>query len=155
MTIEPLSKHRARIPSLAKWHHGQWTIYNPGETLADRVARLEAQAGNYDLPLTWVALEDDLLLGSASLVLSDMETKPELKPWLASLFVAPEHRCRGVGGKLVERIEQEARERGFKKLFLFTPDQDKFYRRLGWRILEKVEYHNDLVTLMVIDFEET
>ncbi len=119
--------------------------------MAGRVARLEAKAANEALPLTWVALEGEELLGSASLVSSDMETRPELKPWLASVFVSPAHRRRGIGGILVQHICQEAAFRGFSQLYLYTPDQERFYQRLGWRIFEKLEFHETEVTLMVID----
>lgn len=151
MRIDPLSKNREWIPRLARWHHEQWAAFNPGEILADRVARLEAQADGNDLPLTWVALEKDVLLGSASLVRSDMETRPELSPWLASVFVAPEHRNRGIGGGLVRSVMGEAAARGFPRLYLFTPDRDPFYARLGWSVREKLEYHGEVVSLMSLE----
>lgn len=151
MNIEHLASCREWIPVLARWHHSQWAVYNPGETLAGRVARLEANAASDDLPVTWVAVEGDVLLGSASLVVSDLETRPELKPWLASVFVAPEHRRRGVGGALVRHVVGEAAARSFGELYLFTPDRAPFYEKLGWRTVEELEYHGEVVALMRID----
>lgn len=153
MKIEPLGKHRKWIPQLACWHHAQWSDLNPGETLAGRVARLELNATGSELPLTWVAFEDEILFGSASLVNSDMETQPELRPWLASVFVAPEHRRKGIGASLVQHVVNEARERGYESLFLFTPDQQKFYEKLGWRELDQFNYREIQVSLMRIDLE--
>ncbi|SRR5690606_25714268 len=148
MEIEPLSQWREWIPQLARWHHAQWEVYNPGQTLAKRVALLELEAVDGDLPLAWVARDGDELLGSASLVESDLELRPEMKPWLASVFVAPEHRQRGIGGALVRFIAAQARERGFPAIYLYTPDQMRFYERLGWSEIEKVAYHGDQITLM-------
>jgi hypothetical protein len=31
---------------------------------------------------------------------------------------------------------------------LFTPDQEHFYTRLGWSVLERVEYWNQTVVVM-------
>src|SRR5690625_2441062 len=113
MKIEPLSQHRNWIPQLACWHHAEWAELNPGETLAGRVARLEINAAGDQLPLTWIAFDDENLFGSASLVASDMETRPDLHPWLASVYVAAEHRRKGIGGALVQHVMNEARIRDF------------------------------------------
>jgi GNAT superfamily N-acetyltransferase len=146
--IAPLREHPQHIPELARWHHQQWASLNPGETLASRQANLEQHAGNKDLPLTWVATRGAVLLGSASLVENDMEIRPDYRPWLASVFVLPQHRNHGIGTLLVEHITSEARKLGHPRLFLFTPDQQAFYRRLGWTLSETVDYHQATVALM-------
>lgn len=148
--IQPLSECRECIPQLAKWHHGQWSSLNPGETLAGRIGRLEVQAANQEMPATWVAFDGTKLVGSASLVPSDMEIRPDFEPWLASVFVNPETRSRGIGSQLVEYIMQQARELEFEQLYLFTPDRQTFYQRLGWSLRETVTYHEMLVKLMEI-----
>ncbi len=146
--IQPLRECLTCIPQLARWHHAQWSSLNPGETLAGRVARLEGHAGNQEMPLTWVALDGGKLVGSASLVPSDMEIRPDFEPWLASVFVDPEERSRGIGSQLVQYIMQQARELHFTRLYLFTPDRQTFYQRLGWHHRETISYHETLVNLM-------
>jgi len=42
----------------------------------------------------------------------------DVSPWLAGLFVAPEHRRKGAGAILVRAIEDQARQRGFSRLTL-------------------------------------
>ena len=71
------------------------------------------------------------MVGSASLIAQDMDTRPELSPWLASVYVAAEHRRQGIGSALVRRVAQEAAALGVETLYLFTPDQEHFYARLG------------------------
>ena len=39
-----------------------------------------------------------------------MDTRKELSPWLASVFVAPEFRKWGIGSKLVLHVMEQARE---------------------------------------------
>jgi GNAT superfamily N-acetyltransferase len=151
IAISPLKNHRHCIPELARWHNAEWGALNPGETLESRRARLETHAGNRSLPLTWVALEQGRLLGSASLVPNDMETRPQLRPWLASVFVLPPARGRGIGSLLVQHIESQARAAGFPRIFLFTPDRESFYQRLGWRLREIVEYQKTTVRLMELE----
>ncbi len=94
------------------------------------------------------AIEDGTVLGSASLVAHDMDTRMDLSPWLASVLVAPEHRRRGVGTALIHRVVDEARTLGFRTLYLFTPDKEALYTKLGWQFLERTEYLAQTVVIM-------
>src|SRR5712691_7502498 len=69
-----------------------------------------------------------------------MATRPELSPWLSGVFVAPEHRRRGIGAALVERVVQEARALGIPLLYLYTPGSGSLYLRLGWSVMEHTFY---------------
>jgi len=75
----------------------------------------------------------------------------DLSPWLATLFVAPEHQNQGVGSALVERAVEEAQKLGVKTLYLFTWDREKLYARLGWSVIERSVYHGRQVTVMSIE----
>jgi GNAT superfamily N-acetyltransferase len=48
-------------------------------------------------------------VGMVSLKFHDMDTRPDLDPWLGGLFVLPEWRNRGVGAMLMHRVMEEAR----------------------------------------------
>ncbi len=52
---------------------------------------------------------------------------------LRSVVVAPEHRGRVDGQRLVEAALTEARERSVRRVYLFTMHADGFFRRLGFR----------------------
>jgi len=136
------------IPALAEWHHNEWVHLNPGDTLEWRIKRMQKSLGRRQIPTTFIALEGEELLGSASLVKWDMDTKPELTPWLASVYVAPQHRNKGLGTALVERAVEEARALGVETLYLFTPDRESFYAHMGWEVLERTEYVGEQVVVM-------
>ena len=140
MTVEYLADHREFIPTVAYWLHAEWGHLRPGETVEDRAARVERACGHCKIPTTFVALAGDQLLGSASLVEHDMTTRPELAPWLSGVFVAPEHRRRGVGAALVERVVEEARVLHTPRLYLYTPGSGALYLRLGWSFMERTFY---------------
>ncbi len=61
------------------------------------------------MPTTFVALKDGKPAGSASLVNLDLSSRQELSPWLAAVYVSPEHRNQGIGAALVNRVVDEAR----------------------------------------------
>jgi GNAT superfamily N-acetyltransferase len=72
-------------------------------------------------------------------------------PWLAGLYVAPEQRRQGVGAVLVRAIEDQARQRGHRRLFLYTRDTVEFYRRLGWVVVDRTDWKGHDTALMTID----
>lgn len=149
--ILDLREKPQQIPILAAWHYAQWGYLNPGVSLEARIEKMQKYLGDEPIPSTYLWIDGDDLIGSAALVKSDMDTHPELTPWLASVYVRPEGRGSGVGAALVNYVVQKAREQNLRELFLFTPDRENFYARLGWHTIAKEEYRGIEVTLMKIE----
>jgi N-acetylglutamate synthase-like GNAT family acetyltransferase len=150
MQIEYLVDHTEHIPTLARWFHAEWGYLNPGDSIEGRITRLQSLKGRRQIPTTFVVLQGGTLLGSASLIAHDMDTRMDLSPWLASVYVAPEYRRGGVGSALVRRVIEEARALGVSPLYLFTTDREDFYAHLGWSVVERTEYRGQRVTIMMI-----
>jgi N-acetylglutamate synthase-like GNAT family acetyltransferase len=151
-----LADHPAFIPILARWHHAQWSYLRPEDTLESRTERMKTRLGKRQIPTTFVAYDaaedgKETVIGSASLYVHDLDTRPDLSPWLAAVYVAEEHRRQGIGSDLVRRAVREAAELGVQRLYLFTPDQERFYARLGWSVIERCEFGGSLQTIMAID----
>ena len=151
ITIDYLANHPQVLPELAKWYHEEWGGMSEINTLEDRIKYVHKTTNYQEVPTTIIALEDNQLMGGASLVVHDMETHKHLSPWLANVFVAPAHRNGGLGSRLVQRIIGEARELRVERLYLFTPDRENFYARLGWRTRERVPYRGKDVAVMEFD----
>jgi GNAT superfamily N-acetyltransferase len=149
--IDYLADHPAVIPTLARWHHRQFQHLSPGSSVERCTSHLRSHTGRRQIPTTVVALADDEPLGSASLVAQDMDVRPHLSPWLATVYVAPEYRGRGIGSALVRRIAEEAASLGVPRLHLYAQDQMGFYERLGWQAVERLKYRGYLVTVMALD----
>ena len=88
-------------------------------------------------------------VGTASIFTHDMETRMELSPWLAAVYVMPEFRGQGIGSQLVLAIEETGRRMKLEQLYLFTPDRASFYARLGWSEFEVVEFRNRSNVIMI------
>lgn len=136
---------------LAEWHHGEWAYLRPGDTVESRVLRLRAACGRREPPATFVALADGQMLGSAMLLVHDMDTRPDLSPWLAGVFTAPGYRGRGIATQLSRHVIRHAAELGFGRLYLYTPTAENFYARLGWNVVERARYRDTAVTVMSYD----
>jgi predicted N-acetyltransferase YhbS len=148
MKIEYLADRPEFLRTLAEWQHGEWGYLRPGDTVEARMTRLGGWGERDRIPLTVVAQDDGELLGSASLIAHDMDTRMELTPWLAGVFVAPEYRRRGVGAALVRRIMTEAGRLNVPVLYLYTVHSETFYASLGWSLQEHTSYRDQNVAIM-------
>lgn len=148
MTIEYLADHPNALATLAQWQHSEWGHVPPGDTVEKRQARLQSYCNRDRIPLTVVALEDDGVLGSASLILHDMETRMELSPWLAGVFVGELFRRKGIGAALVRRIMSEAGNLNVPLLYLYTVHSERFYAALGWSLQEHTTYREQNIAIM-------
>ena len=148
MEIDYLASHMGFVEQLAAWHHSEWAYLHPGETLAGRIERLRGKCTAGGIPTMLIGFERNELIGSAGLVQCDMDTRRDLRPWLASVYVAKRHRGRGCASRLVRGAEDEARAAGVAQLYLYTPDAMDLYRALGWRSHLQVRYHGRDVTIM-------
>jgi len=151
MVIDDLANHVDLIPELADWHQQQWAYLNPGETLEQRIARMHGYCEPVPIPSTFIALEAEVPLGSAALVAHDMDTHPDLSPWLASVFVAPQRRRQGIGSALVRRVVEAATALDVETLYLCTPDREDFYASMGWRVRSREEYRKEHMVVMELD----
>ena len=152
LVIKNLKDVPEYLPQLAQWHHQEWLHLNPGLSLEQRIEKMQAYLNENAIPQTFVALDEAVdqsaLLGSAAVIDSDMDTKPELTPWLASVYVDKKQRRQGIGTTLVKAIMQYVQGLDFSEMYLFTPDQASFYNGLGWQLLEQTEYRDENVTVM-------
>jgi N-acetylglutamate synthase-like GNAT family acetyltransferase len=79
-----------------------------------------------------------------------METRPDLSPWLASVYVPLKFRGRGIGTNLCSRVVSEATLMGYLTVYLFTPNRETFYAYQGWKVLERTIYRDKEATVMLI-----
>jgi predicted N-acetyltransferase YhbS len=93
------------------------------------------------LPMALVAHEGDTFLGTAHLIDSDLESRPQYSPWVAAVWVDEAARKSGIGAALVQAGAEAAFRQGFDTAYLCAkPAVSAFYERLGWqRIEEDVE----------------
>jgi predicted N-acetyltransferase YhbS len=103
------------------------------------------------LPITFVAVEGERLLGTVGLWRCDLISRQDLYPWMAALYVAPEARGQGLAGKLQQHVIGYARAQGYSELFLYSACRD-FYERFGWQYIgEGLDYPASAVSLYRYD----
>ena len=87
---------------------------------------------NFDNPLycKLVLLDDDILIGFISIFPTDGDERQNLSPWYATMYVKKEFRGKGYSKILNNAIIEEAKKRGFKKLYLKT-NLINYYEKFG------------------------
>ena len=84
------------------------------------------------LPSFYVALEEGKIIGTYALLRNDINSRQDLCPWLACLYVDEGHRGKGIGSQLLQHGLEEAARKGYKTLYL-TSDLEGYYEKYGWR----------------------
>ena len=134
--IRYLMEHPHYAPIIAFWNYREWHF---GKQPFDEIIERYRQRLQRDkVPTTLIALEDTMPVGSVSIKNNDLIERPDLNPWLASLFVLADYRGRDIGRGLLRAGEQSAKAAGVKRLFLFTHTAAGLYEKEGWTFMESV-----------------
>jgi GNAT superfamily N-acetyltransferase len=156
--IENIAERPDLIDAVARWQFGEWGHMEPGDSLEERITYLGRQVANPGrIPTTFVALDDDEPIGSASVVEQDMDisraspAQRDLTPWLASVYVRPEARGRGVAMALVRRVMAFVAALRVTRLYLFTEGAQGLYEKIGWQVIGTDHYAGVDITIMAID----
>ena len=102
------------------------------------------------IPFALVAHDGDEFLGSTLGIESDVADRPQYSPWVAAVWVEPQHRLKQVGRMMVGHAAQACFARGFDRIYLCSaPARRNFYTRQGWvPIEENVGEHSQTVYTM-------
>ncbi|MEH6706924.1 MAG: GNAT family N-acetyltransferase [Alloalcanivorax venustensis] len=148
MELLPLADKKEFIAELAELHHAEWKHFNLSLTLEGRAEAIAEAAGREGIPSIFIAVSGSQLIDSAALVENDMDTEPDLFPWLAAVYVKEEFRCQGIATQLIARCEDEAIRSNAKAWYLYTEFASSLYEELGWRHMERCEYKGATVDVM-------
>lgn len=100
---------------------------------------------NFNNPLycKLLLLNDDILIGFISIFPTDEDERKDLSPWYATMYVKEEFRGKGYSKILNNAILEEAKNRGFNKLYLKT-DLANYYEKFGATFLENLNNREKL-----------
>lgn len=132
-------------PLVARWRVDAFFAHPGGYTVEEMTALLLAPpVGPKE---TFVLFDGGQPVGTAGLMRTDLETRPDLTPWLGGLFVEPAFCGRGHATALVWQVEAFALAASVPVLWLYTSTAEPLYRRLGWQRVG-LEQENGQVVLM-------
>jgi GNAT superfamily N-acetyltransferase len=136
------------IANLARWFYDEWGRGQERKQLSDYEGELMRRLNRDQLPLTVIGQEAEIPVSTASLIYHEIPTLVDYEHWLASVYVVPGRRGRGLGNRTVRYICGLAAGMRIDELFLYTDANVGFYESLGWLRLESVEYRGRMVAVM-------
>jgi predicted N-acetyltransferase YhbS len=97
ITIDYLKHHPQHIPTVATlWLDTIGKMWAPHVTREEVIQRFQTRLNSDILPLTLVALDNNIPVGMCSLCFID-GIRSDLSPWLGSLLVDPKYQNKGIG----------------------------------------------------------
>lgn len=140
------------LPKLAQSVYEQWIdMYTRrGECAEDVAKKMRDRAVDDRIPLTMVAFDGDLLVGSVTIKNDDFARRSDLNPWIAGVFILPEHRGKGYSPQLIAHAEDIARDK-FKldTIYLYTGSAEGLYTKTGYTVVER--FDSDTRELVVME----
>lgn len=84
-----------------------------------------------DLPRFYIVVREGDIIGTYALLRNDLNSRQDLFPWFACLYVHPDQRGEGLGSTLLDHALREAHKKGYDSLYL-TTDLEGYYEKYGW-----------------------
>ena len=132
MEVCNLKENLKFLQEIVTLEHDEWAS-NPNdnhderiETKCEKVRKLLDRDDFCKL----ILIDNDVLIGFISIFPKDAEECPELTPWYATMYVKKEYRGKGYSKILNDAILKEARNRGYKEIYLKT-ELKNYYEKFG------------------------
>jgi GNAT superfamily N-acetyltransferase len=108
-----------------------------GTTIADYRAGLDRMIGSDSIPFCLVDHVGDGYRGSCLVIENDLDQRSNLSPWIAALWVDPEHRRQGIATGLMQAARNRLHILGISKAYLCAePNVTPYYLARGWQQIE-------------------
>lgn len=152
MEIITLRQQPERSQEIAHLLHSEWSALANWSSVAQISERLLQRNHSNRSSFTLLACHTDGdLMGTASVIEFELDDNPSRRFWLGEVFTPVAWRGKGVGSALVNACINFAKNDQMDSLWLYTPDKQDLYRRLGWREVEQREVSGEWVSVMVLD----
>ena len=133
-------------PVVARWRVDAFFTHPGGYTVEEMTALILAPPVGPEE--AFILFDGGRPVGTAGLVHSDLDTRPDLTPWLAGLFVESAFRGRGHATALIRQVETFALAASVPVLWLYTSTAVPLYQRLGWHRVGLEQENGQAVVLM-------
>ena len=127
---------------ICDWYYN-WLGKKNNESIEEIKCTFEHSLCKNKLPQTFVALIDGEPAGMYQLSMSDdLNSRPDLYPWLINVYVDEKFRGRNVARELMNTVKENAKKLGLTELYLYTKHIG-LYEKFGWKFIEEVKTFKD------------
>jgi N-acetylglutamate synthase-like GNAT family acetyltransferase len=126
--------HFADTVASRGWH-AWWT--DSGVPLADYRSLLNPMLESDGIPFCLVAHDGEVYQGSCVVIENDLDARPRYAPWIAALWVDPDHRSQGLASSLMREARSILHAMSVKSVYLCAkPKMTTYYLARGWNQIE-------------------
>lgn len=130
-------KNNRFFDKICEWNYHWWGIRD-GKSYEQVRCNLEHSLNIHRLPQTFIAVIDNQAVGMYQFAMSDdLESRPDLYPWLINVYVDEKYRGLGVCQELMNSVTKHAKEANIQELYLYTKHVG-LYEKFGWEFVEEV-----------------
>ena len=145
MEIYNLQDKLEYLDEVAKLEYEEWAS-NKEENRQTRIERKKEKICNMFLDRSFcklILVNNKELIGFISLFPKDCEEEKDLTPWYATMYVKKKYRNHGYSRLLNEAILSEAKNRGFKEIYLKT-NLKNYYKKFGAIFIKQLKSNENL-----------
>lgn len=144
LKIIRLEEYRNSIfNTICKWNYNWWGIRNNDSFEKVEYYFKHSLYKDNRLPQTFVALMNNKPVGMYQISMSDdLDSRPDIYPWLINVYVDEEYRGQGICRKLMNTVKDNAQKIGLNELYLYTKHIG-LYEKFGWEFVEEVKTFRD------------
>lgn len=117
------------LDAAAEWFHEKWGVEASAYRACMR-AYLDGETENG----WYVCLDGARIVGGLGVIDNDFHDRRDLAPNVCAVYTEPDHRGRGIAGRLLDAVVADMRRAGISPLYLLT-DHVGFYERYGWEFV--------------------
>lgn len=132
--IVNLKDYPEHIEEVSKWVWEEWSKVH-GASIDDIIYRTKHSIEDNKIPMMFIALNNNEVVGVVSLWNNDLTARQDLTPWMATLYIKSDYRNQGIGTMLQEKSIEISRSLNYDYLYLIT-DHVGYYEKTGWKFLE-------------------
>lgn len=151
MDIHDLHDNPSRIASVAALLFTEWSAFPRWSSVPaiERALRQRGEASDHAFTLGAFSCDDNAV-ATASIIRYELEDCAQREYWLGEVVTSPSLRGRGLASTLVNACVTRCRQQGIDRLYLYTPDKQALYSRMGWQPIEQRQVAGENVTVMCL-----
>ncbi|QTO56174.1 GNAT family N-acetyltransferase (plasmid) [Duffyella gerundensis] len=149
MNITYLTNHLPQLRQTACLMSAEWSALPLWASETEIVARLQARLAAQDHQFTLIAIdEQERVIATGSIIRYELEDVEQRRWWLGEVVTEAACRGKGIASALIGQCLAHCQAKGIATLWLYTPDQQAFYRKSGWQEIEQREVYGERVSVM-------
>lgn len=134
--IDFLKNNQQFLVEIAESWCREWSESWDKAAISKKAEKLKKKANINHLPILFVAKNGNEFVGTAGLFKHDLDGREALSPWLGGVYIKEKYRNKGMATILIKRVLEIAKEKGYKRLYLYTESASGLYEKLGWTFME-------------------